>query len=266
MNSITSLPSNWQCHKTLFKIVWGTNNCPDCGGKILFRPGYEWCKVCRLKTSVKGETWLRHSNLSFRQIWLLIWCWQHKESIGSTRKLCSVSYPTIRKWFRRFRLVLPKDETNLQDLVEVDESAFGKQKFGRQTWIAGAIERGSRRIKLKIVPDRGRDTLEQFVMGSIKAGSHINTDAWGAYSEIGLLGYTHDFCNHSIGHFGETNLIENLWSVIKRHLRSLYGRLTITDLDLILNEWEIRQNQPSLMYNVSNYLHATACSCSGLFE
>jgi IS1 family transposase len=191
----------------------------------------------------------------------LIWCWQQKQTVGATRSLSGLSYYTIRQWFRRFRLALPADTTILSGLVEADESAFGRQRFGRQTWVAGAIERGSRRIKLRIVPDRGRETLEQFTLSSIQVGSQVNTDAWGAYNELYLLGYTHDFCNHSIGHFGETNLIENLWSVIKRHLRSLYyGKLTLKDLPLILNEWEIRQNQPELMYNVNNYLRAVSCS------
>jgi len=261
MNSIASLPGNWQCHKQLFKIVWGVDHCPDCGGKLLFRPNYEWCKQCRLKTSVKGETWLRYSNLPYRKLWLLIWCWQQKQTIGSTRQLCGVSYPTIRKWFKRFRTVLPKDRTVLSGLVEADESAFGKQKFGNQIWVVGAIERDTRQIKLRIIPSRDRDSLEQFILDNVEPGSHINTDAWGAYNELSLLGYTHDWCNHSIGHFGETNLIENLWSVIKRHLRSMYNsKLTLTDLPLILNEWQIRQNKPKLMYNVSNYLNATVCS------
>ena len=261
MNNILDLPSNWQCHKQLFKIVWGMEVCPDCGGKLLFRSSYEWCKKCRLKTSVKSETWFKNSNLSYRQVWLLIWCWQQKQSVGSTRQLCGFSYPTIRRWFRRFRSALPQDKTLLSGLIEADESAFGKQKFNKQAWVIGAIERYTRRVKLEIVKDREQNTLEDFVLRTVEGGSQINTDLWRGYSELSWIGYTHEPYNHSLGHFSGTNMIENLWSVIKRHLRSLYyGRLTLTDLPLILNEWEIRQNQPQLMYNVTNYLKATACS------
>jgi transposase-like protein len=194
---------------------------------------------------------------------LLIWCWQHKYATGATRQLAGVSYLTVQQWFKRFRLALPKDRVILSGLVEADESAFGKQRFGKQTWVVGAIERDTRRIALHAVEERDRPNLERFVTHSIKDGSHINTDAWGAYNELNLLGYTHDFCNHSIGHFGLTNMIENLWSVMKRHLRAVYGyklSFDLQDLNLILNEWEIRQNQPELMYNVTNYLHATVCS------
>jgi transposase-like protein len=267
MNSLLDLPSNWQCHKQLFKIVWGTETCPDCNGKLRFKPSYEWCKVCRRKTSVKSETNFRHSNLSYRQLYALIWCWQHKQSIGSTRQIVQLSYPTVSKWFDKLRQLLPDTPGKLSGVIEIDESFFGRMKFtksGGYKLVVGAIERGSRHIRLRIVSDRNRETLEQFILDSIEAGSHINTDAWRAYNELRLLGYTHDWCNHSLGHFGPTNHIENLWSVMKRHIRSTYGKLSRINLPLILKEWETRQNQPDLMYNVSNYLRATVCS--GLFE
>jgi hypothetical protein len=154
----------------------------------------------------------------------------------------------------------------------MDESFFGKRKFNKydqktgklikgQQIVVGAIERDTRCIRLEIVRDREQDTLEDFALRTIKGGSQINTDFWQGYNELGWIGYTHEPYNHSKGHFSGTNMIENLWSVTKRHLRSLYyGKLTLVDLPLILNEWQIRQNQPELMYNVNNYLNATVCS------
>ena len=264
MNSLQDLPSNWQCHKQLFKIIWGTDCCPDCKGKLSFRPSYEWCKSCRLKTSVKSETGFRNSKLSYKQIYALVWCWQHKQSVGQIVLLIGLSYPTVERWLRRLRKMLPTDQTELSGIIEIDESFFGRMKFTKRSGyklVVGAIERipglnSKRRVRLQVISDRNRDTLEQFVLDTVKSGSHINTDAWSAYNELSLLGFTHDWCNHSIGHFGETNLIESLWSVVKRHLRRVYGQLTFSsdDLSLILNEWQIRQNQPEMMYNVSNYL------------
>lgn len=267
MNSLANMPSNWQCHKKLFKIVWGVDCCPNCGGKLLFRPSYEWCKQCRSKTSVKSETWFRNSKLSFRQIWLITWCWQNKQSIGSTRRLCGISYPTVGKWFNKLRKALaqlPQPTDKLSGVVEIDESFFGKRCFGEQKIVVGAIESDTGRIRLQIIPNRERDTLESFVLDNVEGGSHILTDALPSYNELKWIGYTHDFCNHSIGHFGLTNHIENLWGVIKRHLRYLYGHLTLPDLNLILREWEIRRNRPDIMYNVTNYLRVTVCS--GLLE
>jgi hypothetical protein len=261
MDSLASLPSERQCHKQLYKIVRGKFACPYCDGKILLRDRYVWCGKCRKKYSVRSETWFRGSKLSFQKIWLLIWCWQKKKSIGATKDISGVTYPTIRKWFRQLRRTLPKIYgQKLSGFVEVDESFFGKRKYGRQTIVIGAIERGSRKLRLKIIKDRGRRTLERFTVAHVALGSDVRTDYHEGYNELFLYGYRHERCNHSIGHFGSTNTIENMWGVIKRHLRSLYCNLSITDLKYILIEWENRQNNPALFYNVVSYLRASACS------
>ena len=260
---LMDLPSNWQCHKQLFKIVWGVETCPDCGGKLLFRSSYEWCKQCRTKTSVKSETNFRYSNLSYRQIYALIWCWQNKQSIGSIRQIVRLSYPTVHKWLDKLRSLLPEDKSKLSGLVEIDESFFGKMKFtksGGFKLVVGAIERDSRKVKLEIVTNREQSTLEDFVLNTVEGGSQVNTDCWYGYNDLSWIGYTHEQYNHSKGHFSGTNHIESLWSVIKRHIRSVYGKLSQVDLKLILREWEARQNRPELMYNVSNYLNAVVCS------
>lgn len=261
MNSLTELPSERQCHKQLFKLVWGDFTCPYCEGKILLRDRYVWCRNCRKKHSVRAETWLKNSKLSFQKIWLIVWCWQKKRGIGATKDIAGVSYPTIRKWFRKMRQRLPRaSKDKLSGIVEIDESFFGKRKYGHQTLVVGAIERNTRKLKLKIIQDRERNTLEQFTLGNVALGSKITTDYWRAYDELFLYGYSHTRCNHSIGHFGDTNLIENMWGVMKRHMRSLYHNLAIPDLEYILVEWENRQNNPELFYTVDNYLGYQACS------
>ena len=57
------------------------------------------------------------------------------------KKATSLSYYTIRKWYKKFRLQLPSDNTGLYGEVEVDESFFGKLRFGKQRLAIGAIER-----------------------------------------------------------------------------------------------------------------------------
>jgi hypothetical protein len=55
----------------------------------------------------------------------------------------------------------------LSGIVEVDESFFGKQKYGRQTMVVGAIERDTRRLRLQVIPDRAQDTLELFLTSTV---------------------------------------------------------------------------------------------------
>lgn len=257
MNSLAGLPREWQCHKQIFKMVYGTTCCPSCNNRLLFRPSYAWCRLCRTKHSVKSVTWLRQSNLPFQSIWLLLWCWQKQKSTGTTVDISGVSYPTVRRWFRRFREQIPASTLQLSGIVEVDESFFGRQKFGSQTIVVGAIERDTRRVRLQVIPDRAQDSLEMFLSTTVNRGSHITTDAHSGYNDLEFYGFSHERCNHSNGHFGPTNMIENFWGVLKRSLRRLYGKLTLADLPNILKEWEQRQNQPEMFYTVTNYLQAT---------
>ncbi|MCA9343700.1 MAG: IS1595 family transposase [Candidatus Nomurabacteria bacterium] len=206
---------------------------------------------------MKSVTWLRQSNLPFQSIWLLLWCWQKQKSTGTTVDISGVSYPTVRRWFRRFREQIPASTLQLSGIVEVDESFFGRQKFGSQTIVVGAIERDTRRVRLQVIPDRAQDSLEMFLSTTVNRGSHITTDAHSGYNDLEFYGFSHERCNHSNGHFGPTNMIENFWGVLKRSLRRLYGKLTLADLPNILKEWEQRQNQPEMFYTVTNYLQAT---------
>lgn len=260
MNSLASLPRERQCHIQLFKLVHGSSRCPDCDGRLLFRRSYAWCGHCRKKHSVRASTWFRGSNLPLQKLWLLIWCWQKQKAAGTTVDITGVTYPTVRRWFRRFRALVPTSTLQLSGIVEVDESFFGKQKYGQQTIVIGAIERDTRRVRLQIVPDRAQDTLELFLTHTVARTAHLTTDAHSGYHDLEFYGYSHERCNHSNGHFGPTNMIENFWGVLKRSLRRLYGKLTLADLRNILREWEQRQNQPEMFYNVTNYLRVTVCS------
>ncbi len=261
MNSLTELPAERQCHKQIFEAIYGTKGCPTCAERLLFRTTYAWCTQCRKKWSAKAASMLRHSNLSHRRLWVLLWCWQKQKSVSTAVHIAGTSYPTVQRWFLRFREHLPKSTLRLSGIVEVDESFFGRQKFGNQQIVVGAIERDTRRVRLALVPDRAQDTLELFLTDTVQRGSHLTTDAHAGYHDLEFYGYTHERCNHSNGHFGPTNMIENFWGVVKRSLRRLYGKLTLPDLENILKEWEQRQNNPELFYTVPNYLRATV-TCS----
>lgn len=257
ISSIAKIPSNYHCHRKLFKLVWGNYTCPKCGKPGLkFRDKYEWCPHCRKKFSVKKETFFKHSKLSYKTLYTLIWCWQHMWSISEVRKATSISYLTIRKWYRKLRIQLPKDHTRLYGEVEADESFFGKLRFRHQQLVIGVIERHSRKIRLRIIKDRSRNTIERFICDTVEVGSLIATDALGSYNELQFLGYEHEDCNHEKGIFGPTNHIENLWSVMKRQIRHIYNNLSFSyqDLSNILKEYELRHNRPELFYNVDNYL------------
>jgi hypothetical protein len=197
--------------------------------------------------------------LSPRQLFVLLWCWQHKKSPDTARLLAGLSYRTVQRWYERFRDRVPDEATAiLQGLVQIDESYFGKLKSNQpQTIVVGAIEPDTRRIALRITNSRAQDALEQFVTDHITMGTLVVSDKWYAYQELPLLGYGHESWNHSDGQFAGTNQIEGLWSSIKRYLRKLYGCVPTKQLQTILNEWMARLNNPWLFASPENYLRST---------
>jgi transposase-like protein len=191
----------------------------------------------------------------------MIRAWQLRQSPGSIKLATGLSYTTIERWYRIFRERLPSTlavhSNKLSGVVEVDEAYFGKQKHGGQTIVIGAIERDTRRLRLKIIENTERETLEDFVKDSIEVGSLVVTDCNPGYSELNILGYNHEYWNHSKGHFAGTNHIEQNWSAMKRYMRKLYGSIPTKDLRLILNEWEARHNFPRVFESVEAFLWFT---------
>lgn len=263
MNSIADLPSEYHCHRNFYKCIWGDISCSKCSSrKMKFRKNYEYCSHCKCKSSVKAETIFKGSNLTFRQIYLLIWCWQEKFGIKESIVTIGISYPTIERWLDRLRSSLPESDVVLEDIVEIDGSFFGRKKYGSQKLVAGAINPGNKQIVLRIVYSRDSEAVGAFVNLHIKRGSLIRTDALKSYNNESLTGFDHESCNHEEGNFGLTNHIENLWSVIKRHLKHIYRDLTFTTkrLNLILREYETRYNYKEVFYNVDSYLKLRGCS------
>ena len=91
--------------------------------------------------------------LSPDQLFKLLWCWQTKKSLEATRLLAKVSYPTVSRWFSRFRdklyhitiymRILDTLSTPLLEGLVLGRlnSYFAKLKSKQATYIVtGAIE------------------------------------------------------------------------------------------------------------------------------
>lgn len=254
-----ALPGEARCKRYLHKQLTGTNNCRMCGGSLTFRQEYGWCRTCRKKIRPKAQMWFRGSKLSYRQMFALLQCWQQRQSPGAARLATGLSYTTVRRWYWRFRWLIPLEKTKqlLSGIVEVDEAWFGKRKFGGQTIVMGAIERDTGKLRLARIPDTEQDTLEAFLEENVARGSLVVTDAKAGYNDLEFLGYSHESWNHSKGHFAGTNHIESNWSAMKRYLRKLYGCIPTDRLQHILNEWEARHNQPDIFTTPQTFLQRT---------
>lgn len=267
MNTLPTFASNKKCWLLINRLVFGVDTiCPRCRGALQERyvRQYLWCSICRRKyraTAYNGS-WLYSMKLKPRQLFVLIWCWQSKRSPDAARLLAHVSYTTVARWYERFRERLPDTTPLLEDLVQIDESYFGKQRSKQaQRIVVGATEPHTGKLALRITDSRSQEALEQFVLDYVRPGSLVISDKWWAYEELPLLGYAHESHNHSKGDYANTNQGENIWSVSKRHARKLFGgRVLTSKLEPLCKEWMARQNQPSWFTSPENYLRLTLCS------
>jgi hypothetical protein len=86
--------------------------------------------------------------------------------------------------------------------VEIDESKFGKSKYGRGhpvkgQWVFGGVERESGKTFLVPVPDRTANTLMAVIDAWIEPGTTVISNCWGAYRDLDAQGYTHRTVNNS---------------------------------------------------------------------
>lgn len=258
MTSLADIPSEARCKQLIHELITKQKSHPPCGNRISWKRAYGWCRTCRVKIRPKAHTWFRSSKLSYRQLFFMLGAWQARQSPGSVRSATGLSYPTIQRWYARFRAHIPPDGGELlSGVVAVDESWFGKKRHGGQTIVMGGIETDTRRLRLQVIPDADQDSIELFLQSWVSRDSHLITDAAMVYSGVEWLGYSREAYNHSIGHFGQSNHIECIWSALKRHLRKLYGCIPTKYLQVILTEWEARHNQRSLFESPLNYLRAT---------
>lgn len=267
MSKLPEFASNKKCWQVLNSLVFGEPcQCPTCSQVLQaqYRRRYLWCKQCRRKYRATAwkSSWLYGMKLTPKQLFVLLWCWQHKKSPDTARLLAQVSYRTVERWYGRFRARVPDTAPLLQALVQVDESYFGRLRSNQpQRIVVGAIEPHTRRIALRVTDSRGQAALEQFVTDHVQAGTLVVSDKWWAYEELPLLGYGHESWNHSTGQFAGTNQAEGVWSSMKRYLRKLYGNVPTKHLELICNEWMARQNSPWLFASPTNFLQATLVPC-----
>ncbi len=119
-----------------------------------------------------------------------------------------------------------------------------QNRFTHKTAIIGMIDRDSRQVRAKVVPNVKRDTLQKEILDTIEFGSKVYTDQAVSYSSLKDQ-YVHETVNHAVqyvnGHV-HTNSLENFWSLMKRNLAGTYVAVEPFHLDRYLDEQVFRFN------------------------
>ena len=193
-------------------------------------------RKCNAKVSIRRGSWCDGSHLSVEQVLKLtyLWVWKCSESFVM-REVKIGGEHTIVDWFNFCREVavevMQKESVQIGgvgEVVEIDESKFGKRKFnkGRRVdgvWVFGGICRRTRDCFLVPVEDRTASTLIPLIKKWIKPGTKVISDCWKAYGTLKEEGYIHGTVNHSIEFVNSetgdhTQTIESTWRAVKRSL------------------------------------------------
>ncbi len=160
-----------------------------------------------------------------------------------------------------------KEEHLFSGTVEVDETYVGgmgrrsTRRDGRGTTkqaVFGMVERESKRLKLKVIPNVSGSTLTREVRENVKEWSTIISDDFISYKWI-KRSYRHYRINHSEGYWsykdGEvqvhTNSIEGVWSIVKRSLKGTHIMVSKKYLQAYLDEYSFRYNhRENLFYRI----------------
>jgi transposase-like protein len=128
--------------------------------------------------------------------------------------------------------------------------------YAGKTAVAGVLDRETRRVRAKVVPNVRRETLQNAILNSIAPGSKLYTDSSSTYGwAAGEAEFIHEVVNHAREYVRgsvHTQGIENFWSLLKRTLRGTYVAVEPFHLDRYLDEQVFRFNNRATKDNPLN--------------
>jgi transposase-like protein len=135
--------------------------------------------------------------------------------------------------------------------LKLQTASYAKAKMT----VVGMLDRESRQIRAKVVPNVRRETLQNEILEQIERGTKIYTDQWPAYDGLTAEQYIHETVNHMKEYVrGEvhTQGIENFWALLKRTLRGTYVAVEPYHLERYVDEQIFRFNNRATKDNPLN--------------
>ncbi|MDD4874506.1 MAG: IS1595 family transposase [Dehalococcoidales bacterium] len=257
------------CLEFVAKLRWSDGvTCPTCGSKDVryIKTRHIWeCKSIHPKRqfSIKVGTIFEDSAIGLDKWLAAIWMIANaKNGISSYEISRSLGVTQKTAWFmmHRIRLAMGVDDFKFNGIVEADETFIGgksvnmhkskREKIikGRgsigKVAVMGLLERHTRRVQTKIIPDTSRNTIPPTVRHFVENGSNLITDALAPYKDLDKE-YVHEVIDHAEayarGHV-HTNGIENFWSLLKRAIKGTYICVESCHLTRYLGEQTFRFN------------------------
>jgi transposase-like protein len=258
----------------------GRINCPRCGSEshsFLKTRRIWFCNGCKKQFTLKVGTIFEDSALGMDKwmtaVWMLVSCkngissYELARNLGITQKSAWHMLHRIREAMRNGSFMkMGGDDSGP---VEIDETHFGpntrkmhaskRSKLAKEGYqkpvVFGMLDRESRQVRAKVVPNVKRETLQNEILEQIEKGSKVYTDRYTGYDNLSAENYIHETVNHIEEYVrGEvhTNGIENFWALLKRGLRGTYVAVEPFHLDRYVGEQVFRFNTRATKDNPLN--------------
>ena len=261
----TRFATEEQCRDYLHQLRFSNGFvCPKCeNSKAWLVNGTLFeCSKCGHQTSIIAVTIFQDTRMPlkiwFTAIWWITTQKNGASAMGLQQILGLKSYKTAWTWLHKIRKAMVNpNRIKLSGTVEVDEAYIGGKETGGKTGrgtenkilIAVAIElhdkRKLGRVRLSIVPDASKKSLQGFIKNNIEKGSTIVSDAWKSYSSLPAEGYEHII--HAKKEESEEGLLPHVHliiSLLKRWLLGTHqGKVSGKHLQAYLDEYVFRFNR-----------------------
>jgi transposase len=271
-------PSDDACLDYLWRQLHSADgehaDCPKCGRirrfhRVRSRHSYS-CDTCGHHLHPTAGTIFEKSTtplrLWFHAVFLLsqtrcgISAKQLQRELGTT-------YKTAWRMFNRIRrLLLEDDDMPLSGEVEIDEASWGGRiragdrsraesstkrrqeamaKIKDRPTIFAMVERGGK-VRVKVITDRGEDTLKNLIRANVSPDATLYTDEWALYRGLG-----HEFAaHHQIKHKDSiytqghvhTQTVEGFFGNVKRGLSGVQHNVSRKWLELYVSEFAFKYN------------------------
>jgi transposase-like protein len=255
------------CVRYLIDCRWPEGfRCPACGHDraYVLRAARRWqCASCRVQTSLTAGTILERSKVP-----LTSWFWAayitatDKRGISAwlLKRQLGTSYKTTWLLLHKLRraMVVP-DREKLRGTIEMDETWVGgtqaglrgsRQLKGRKAaLVIVAVEQrgtGSGRVRMAVVPDFTRATMNAFARANIEPGSTIITDKMTGFEGFTALGYKHIATKQENIRKGAPHVVplaDRAMGNLKQWLLGTYHGVSREQLQAYLDEFVFRHNR-----------------------
>jgi len=278
------------CIDTVAGLRW--SNGPECPACISFKDRQHWlktqrrwqCRDCGKQYSVKLNTIFEDSAVPLTKwlpaMWLLANC---KNGISSYELARDIGVTQKSAWFMLHRIREATKNRSVKKLgpsgkpVEVDETFVGgkmknmhasrrnklqlAERGDNKTAVMGLLDRYAREVRVKVIPNVKRATLQAEVLKQIVPVGTVYTDQYSGYDGLLLKGFLHQTVNHLEEYVrGEihTQGIENFWSLFKRMLNGTYVAVEPFHLEAYADEQAFRYNNRRNMTDADRFALAVS--------